>query len=92
MELSSVALFSNADLDDKQAQLIDVQDQNHERAVRSLDQSGVSTCAQMTLNIETDLGGLEGSRLHAQCKLDAETSQGSLHKVQLLVTPPACKP
>ena len=58
-----------------------MQGQDQDRAVRSLDQSGVSTSAQMVLNIKSDLGSPEKGSLHAQCALDAANSQAALQKV-----------
>lgn len=58
-----------------------VQGQDQERATQSLDQTGVSTSTQVTVNIKTDLGGVESSGLHAQCLLDADKGHTSLQKV-----------
>lgn len=60
-----------------------VQEQDKERAVRSLDPTGLSTSAQMLLNLKSDLGGEEGGVLLAQCLLTPETGQASLKKVRL---------
>lgn len=58
-----------------------MQGQDQERATQSLDQTGVSTSTQVTLNIKTDLGGVESSGLHAQCLLDTDNGLTSLQKV-----------
>ena len=60
-----------------------VQGVDQERATQSLDQTGVSTSAQVAVNIRTDLGGVESSGLHAQCFLDADSGHTSLQKVDL---------
>ena len=64
-----------------------MQNQDSERAARSLDQAGVSSSTQMTVNIRTDLGGEENGSLQAQCGLNAAQQQASLLKV-LWSTPP----
>lgn len=58
-----------------------MQNQDSERAARSLDQAGVSTSTQMTVNMKTDLGGEEDGSLQAQCRLNAAQQQASLLKV-----------
>ena len=42
-----------------------MQEQDQERVVASLDQAGLSTSAQMLLNLKSDLGGEESGQLHA---------------------------
>ena len=60
-----------------------LQDQDSERAASCLDQAGVSTSTQVTLNVKTDLGGAESSSsLQAQGMLDGATSQAVLQKVR----------
>lgn len=65
----------------------DVQEEDSERAARSLNQAGVSTSTQMNVNMKTDLGGEDSGSLQVQCMLDAAQQQVSLQKVTSL-----CKP
>lgn len=58
-----------------------VQDQDSERAARSLNHAGVSTSTHVTVNIKTDLGAEENGSLQAQCKLNAAQQQASVRKV-----------
>ena len=68
----------------------DMQNQDSERAARSLEQADVSTSTQMTVNMKTDLGGEENGSLQAQCGLDTAQQQASLLKV-LCPTPGLCR-
>ncbi|KAL3139149.1 hypothetical protein ABBQ32_005934 [Trebouxia sp. C0010 RCD-2024] len=56
-------------------------EQDGERAARSLDQAGVSTSTQMTVNLRTDLGGDQNGSLRVSCMLDAAQQQASLRQV-----------
>lgn len=58
-----------------------MQEQDRERAARSLDQAGVSTSTQMIVNLKTDLGGDQNGSLQVQCMLDAAQQQASLRQV-----------
>lgn len=58
-----------------------MQEQDGERAARSLDQAGVSTSTQMTVNLRTDLGGDQNGSLRVSCMLDAAQQQASLRQV-----------
>lgn len=58
-----------------------VQDQDSERAARSLNQAGVSTSTHVTVNMKTDLGPEENGSLQAQCELNAAQQQASVRKV-----------
>lgn len=60
------------------------QEQDQERAARSLNQAGMSTSAQLLLNARSDLGGDDSNALHAQCLVRPETGQASLHKVGMM--------
>ena len=61
-----------------------LQEQDRERAVRSLSQAGVSTSAQLLLNAKSELGGDNSNALHAQCLIRPETGQASLQKVSMV--------
>ena len=66
----------------------DVQTQDSQRAATSLDQAGVSTSTQMTVNMRSDLGGEKNDSLQAQCGLNAAQQQASLLKVLCPTSPP----
>ena len=61
-----------------------LQEQDHERAVRSLNQAGVSTSAQLLLKARSELGGDDSNALHAHCLIKPEDGQASLQKVRMV--------
>ena len=61
-----------------------MQEQDRERAVRSLNQAGASTSAQMLLNVKSDFGSEDGGSLHAQGVLHPENGHARLSKVNVV--------